>query len=42
MPYLEYGMGTPVKEMLAKYPHANAWWNKVRERPTWHKTVGRA
>jgi glutathione S-transferase len=42
MPYLEYGMATPVKEMLAKYPHANAWWNKVSERPTWHKTVGRA
>ncbi len=41
MPYLEYGMGTPIKEQLAKYPHVSAWWNKVSERPTWQKTAGR-
>jgi glutathione S-transferase len=42
MPYIEYAMGTPVKETLAKFPHVTAWWNKVSERPTWQKTVGRA
>ena len=42
MPYLEYTMGSPVKELLAKYPHVSAWWNKISERPTWQKTAGRA
>ena len=42
MPYLEYGMGTPIKDQIAKFPHVSAWWNKVSERPTWHKTAGRA
>jgi len=41
MPYFEYAMATPVKEMIAKHPHVNAWWNKVSERPTWQKTAGR-
>lgn len=42
MPYFEYLMGTPVKSMLPKYPHVSAWWNRVSERPTWQKVVGRA
>jgi glutathione S-transferase len=42
MPYFEYAMATPVKAMLAKHAHVSAWWNKVSERPTWQKTVGRA
>jgi glutathione S-transferase len=41
MPYFEYAMGSPVKEMVAKHPHVNAWWNRVSERPTWQKTAGR-
>ena len=41
MPYLEYGMATPVKGLLAKYPHVSAWWSKISERPTWLKAVGR-
>ncbi|MDB5213282.1 MAG: putative glutathione S-transferase-like protein [Myxococcaceae bacterium] len=41
MPYVEYAMGTPVKETFAKFPHVSAWWNKVSERPTWQKTAGR-
>jgi glutathione S-transferase len=41
MPYLDYAMGTPVKETIAKYPHVSAWWNKISERPTWQKSVGR-
>jgi glutathione S-transferase len=42
MPYVEYGMATPVKALLPKYPHVSAWWSKVSERPTWQKAVGRA
>jgi glutathione S-transferase len=41
MPYVEYAMATPVKETLAKFPHVMAWWNKVSERPSWHKVAGR-
>lgn len=42
MPYLEYCMASPVKEIMTKYPHVNAWWNRISERPTWQKTAGRA
>jgi glutathione S-transferase len=42
MPYFEYAMGTPAKEILAKHPHVMAWWNKVSERPTWKKVAGKA
>jgi glutathione S-transferase len=42
MPYFEYAMGTPAKEVFAKYTHVSAWWNKVSERPTWQKVAGRA
>ncbi len=41
MPYVDYVMGTPAKEIISKYPHVTAWWNKVSERPTWQKTAGR-
>jgi len=41
MPYFEYGMATPAKEIFAKYPHVSAWWNKTSERATWQKAVGR-
>ena len=42
LPYLEYAMKTPAKEVFAKHPHVMAWWNKLSERPTWLKTAGRA
>jgi glutathione S-transferase len=42
MPYIEYTMGSPVKDMMAKYPHVQAWWNRISERPTWQKVAGRA
>jgi len=42
MPYLEYAMATPAKDVIAKFPHVTAWWNKISERPTWQKAVGRA
>ena len=41
MPYIDYAMGTPAKSMFAKHPHVSAWWNKISERPTWQKVVGR-
>ena len=42
MPYIEYAMNTPAKEQFAKFPHVTAWWNKVSEKPSWRKIVGRA
>ena len=41
MPYVEYAMGTPAKEILAKFPHVMTWWNRVSERPTWRKAIGK-
>lgn len=41
MPYLEYVMSTPVKTAITKFPNVSAWWNKISERPTWKKVVGR-
>ncbi len=42
MPYLEYGMSTPAKDRIGKFPRVVAWWSKVSERPTWRKVAGRA
>jgi glutathione S-transferase len=41
MPYLEYAMATPAKDIFAKYPHMMSWWNKISERPTWRKATGK-
>lgn len=42
MPYIDYAMGTPAKEIFGKFPHVSSWWNKLSERPTWQKAAGRA
>jgi glutathione S-transferase len=42
MPYFEYAMNTPAKEIFAKHTNVMAWWNRVSERPTWQKVAGRA
>ncbi len=42
MPYFEYGMTTPAKEIFAKFPHVMKWWETVSTRPTWQKVVGKA
>jgi glutathione S-transferase len=42
MPYIEYAMASPVKEMIAKNPHVSSWWNKISERPTWQRATGKA
>jgi glutathione S-transferase len=41
MPYIEYAINTPAKEIFAKYPHLMTWWNKVSERATWKKATGK-
>ncbi len=41
MPYLEYTMMTPAKDIYAKHPRVVAWWSKISERPTWRKVAGR-
>jgi glutathione S-transferase len=41
MPYVEFGMQTPMKQMLGKVSNVQAWWNRVRERGTWQKVLGR-
>lgn len=42
MPYLEYTMATPAKDIYARFPHVMTWWNKIAERPTWQKAIGKA
>lgn len=39
MPYIEYAMQTPAKDLFAQHPHVMAWWNKISEKPTWRKAV---
>jgi glutathione S-transferase len=29
MPYIEYVMATPAKELVAKHPNVSAWWTKT-------------
>jgi glutathione S-transferase len=41
MPYVEYGMSTPMKAMIGGAPNVATWWNRVSERGTWRKVVGR-
>jgi glutathione S-transferase len=41
MPYIDYAIGTPAKDLLGKHPHLMTWWNKIAERPTWRKATGR-
>jgi len=42
MPYIDYGMATPAKEIFSKFPRVMAWWNKIAERPTWKTASGKA
>ncbi len=42
MPYIDYVMATPAKELFTPYPHVLAWWNQISERPTWKKATGKA
>jgi glutathione S-transferase len=42
MPYLEYVMASPAKEIVAKHPNVSAWWTKISDRPSWRKVTDRA
>jgi glutathione S-transferase len=42
MPYVEYALATPAKDLFPKHAHVMAWWKKVSARPTWQKTIGKA
>lgn len=41
MPYVEYTMSSPLRATFEKFPHVMSWWNRVSERPSWRKVVGR-
>ena len=41
LPYVEYLMASPAKELFGKHAHVMAWWNRCSERPSWRKTAGR-
>jgi glutathione S-transferase len=41
MPYLDYAMTTPAKEIASKHANLLAWWTKISERPSWQKVTGR-
>lgn len=40
MPYVDYGMATPAKEIFAKHPHLMRWWGETSGRATWRKVTG--
>ncbi len=42
MPYVEYMLMTPAKELFVKWPHVMAWWARVSERPSWKKVAQKA
>lgn len=42
MPYLEYAMMTPAREILGKHERVVTWWDTIRARPAWQKTLGKA
>jgi glutathione S-transferase len=35
MPYVDYVMGTPGKELIAARTHVAKWWANVSQRPSW-------
>lgn len=41
LPYFEYAMMTPAKEIFAEYPNVGAWWSRVSARPSWAKATGK-
>jgi glutathione S-transferase len=41
MPYVEYAMQTPAKDLIAARSHVSAWWKRVSERPSWKTATGK-
>jgi glutathione S-transferase len=42
MPYVDYVLMTPAKDLVTKWPNVSAWWSKVSDRSSWHKATGKA
>lgn len=42
MPYFEYAMMTPVKDMVAAHPNVAGWWERVSARPSWKTATAKA
>lgn len=40
MPYVDYTMATPIKDVYESYPAVSAWWARVSARPSWRKVTG--
>jgi glutathione S-transferase len=40
MPYFEYAMNTPAKDLINARPNVAAWWKRVSERPSWKTATG--
>ncbi len=40
MPYFEYAMNTPAKDLINARPNVAAWWKRVSERPSWKTAIG--
>jgi glutathione S-transferase len=41
MPYTEYGMQSPAKDVLLSHANFAAWWKRVSERPAWKKITAK-
>jgi glutathione S-transferase len=41
LPYFQYAMGTPVKDMIAAHPNVMGWWERASSRPSWQKAIGK-
>jgi glutathione S-transferase len=42
MPYVDYVLMTPAKDLITKWPNVSAWWSKVSDRSSWRKATGKA
>jgi len=41
MPYLEYVMASPAKDLVTPHERVAMWWEKIRARPAWQKVIGK-
>lgn len=41
MPYVEYAMGTPVKDMINAHANVAKWWGRVSGRDSWKKVTSK-
>jgi glutathione S-transferase len=41
MPYIDYAMGTPAKDLISAQANVLAWWKRVSERASWKTATGK-